>query len=147
MEREQITKALECHISGKLTNCEHCPFDKTHLFNSTCVQAMCENALSLIKELTEENERLRTEVNKLDALSDEMGVDIDVKLKTIFELEDKLKAEKADVMYFKDQIKADTVRRMQSDIQEACLKGGIWPTFVAGVVKGVGERILEEYHV
>ena len=95
------------------------------------------------EELTEENERLRAEVNRLDALSDEMGVDIDVKLKTIFELEDKLKAEKADVMYFKDQIRADTVRKMHSEIKERCIKGGIYPAFVASTIDRIAKEMLE----
>ena len=57
-EREKIVKTLKCHASGKLVECEQCPLDKAHLFNATCVQAMCDNALALIKELTEENKGL-----------------------------------------------------------------------------------------
>lgn len=63
--REEIIKALECHASGKLVECERCPLDKAHLFNATCVQVMCENALALIKELTEDNEKFRYEHGKL----------------------------------------------------------------------------------
>lgn len=82
MEREQIIKALECHISGKLANCEHCPFDKAHLFNSTCVQAMCENALALIKELTEENEFHRKTISKNAQMALNVTVDEIEKTKT-----------------------------------------------------------------
>ena len=53
MEREQIIKALECCISGD--DCTICP-----LFNEqSCPCVLNENALSLIKELTEENEILK----------------------------------------------------------------------------------------
>ena len=37
----------------------------------------------------------------------------------------------------------DTVHKMQTMIKEECLKGGIWPAFVARVVENVGEKLLE----
>ena len=138
MEREQIIKALECCFVN--TNCNGCPLDRK---TDDCLHLLGASAMACIKELSEENERLRAEVNKLDALSDEMGVDLDVKLKTIFELEDKLKAEKADVMYFKDQIRADTVRKMQSEIIKRCIKGGIYPAFVASAIDKIAKEMLE----
>ena len=64
-KKEEIIKALECHASGKLVECEQCPLDKAHLFNATCVQAMCDNALALIKELTEEIEGLEADYDRV----------------------------------------------------------------------------------
>lgn len=64
-KKEEIIKALECHASGKLVECEQCPLDKAHLFNATCVQAMCDNALALIKELTEEIKDLEAEYDRV----------------------------------------------------------------------------------
>lgn len=133
LNAEQIKKALECCLV--ICYCNTCPYYKIGEHTQVCTRKMAKDALTLINsqeqrigELTEENERLRAEVNKLDALSDEMGVDIDVKLKTIFELEDKLKAEKADVMYFKDQIRAATVRKMQERLKSEIAKYFL-PTF------------------
>ena len=54
MEREQIIKALEC--CSKLAFCgNECPYYE----DGDCVRKVTGNALSLIKELTEENERLK----------------------------------------------------------------------------------------
>ena len=64
-KREEIIKALECHASGKLVEYEQCPLDKAHLFNATCVQTMCENALFLIKELTEEIKDLEADYDRV----------------------------------------------------------------------------------
>jgi hypothetical protein len=80
------------------------------------------DTLALLKELIEENERLEDNLIKQST-------------------------ENIMLLIEQQEIKANTVHRMQSDIQEACLKGGIWPAFVAGVVKGVGEKILEENNV
>ena len=61
LNREQIIKALECCAYGgdatktQVEVCLPCPY-----FNEgNCTDILKENALSLIKELTEENERLR----------------------------------------------------------------------------------------
>ena len=60
MNREQIIKALECcgaYTHG--TTCNSCPYMHIELTdNEICSNRMSLDALSLIKELTEENERL-----------------------------------------------------------------------------------------
>lgn len=62
LNREQIIKALECHASGKIDNCIHCPYNNIDLkYDETCAQRMLGDAILLIKELTEENERLSAE--------------------------------------------------------------------------------------
>lgn len=81
------------------------------------------DTLKLLKELIAENERLKTIPEQLHKEMSERMIE-EVKV-----------------------AKKYTVRRMQSDIKEACLKGGIWPAFVAGVVERVGEKILEENNV
>ena len=54
LNREQIIKALECcHTKAK--DCLDCPYENDH---SSCIY-LEKNALSLIKELAEENERLQ----------------------------------------------------------------------------------------
>ena len=57
MEREQIIKALECCITPRDCDCDECPLDKYGSLN--CKWLLMSHSLSLIKELTEENERLR----------------------------------------------------------------------------------------
>jgi hypothetical protein len=77
------------------------------------------NTLDLLKELIEENESLEDNLIKQST-------------------------ENIMLLIEQQEIKANTVRRMQSDIKDACLKGGIWPAFVARVVECVGDKILEE---
>ena len=57
LNREQIIKALEC--CNEEHTCNECPYCD-NCYNGKVV----ENALSLIKELTEENERLRVASDK-----------------------------------------------------------------------------------
>ena len=47
------------------------------------------------------------------------------------------------VNYIADVTRADVVWKMQTMIKEECLKGGIWPAFVARVVENVGKKLLE----
>jgi hypothetical protein len=60
MEKEQIIKALEC-CAKERADCNECPLDGV---TSCFSRVILENALSLIKELTEENERLNDELKK-----------------------------------------------------------------------------------
>lgn len=43
-----------------------------------------------------------------------------------------------------EEIKADTVRKMQEAIKERCIKGGIYPVFVKNVVEAVAKELLED---
>jgi hypothetical protein len=54
MEKEMIIKALECCANNDECVGEACPY-----YATGCEKQMPKDALSLIKELTEENERLR----------------------------------------------------------------------------------------
>lgn len=59
MEREQIIKGLECCVHIRVGQyCGSCPYN--HMLG--CRIIMKKDALALIRELTEENKRLRTEV-------------------------------------------------------------------------------------
>lgn len=118
-DREQIVKTLECHASGKLVECERCPLDKAHLFNATCVQAMCENALALIKELTEENEKLNERLDR------EARCQCDL-CGQIVNLRD-------DVKY----IKADTVRKFLDKFKD-------WPSDDQEYIERYAKEVLED---
>ena len=66
MEREQIIKALECCYMQELEhneNCPECPY--TDLYPN-CSEYLGKDALSLINELTKDNERLRAERDTRD---------------------------------------------------------------------------------
>ena len=116
MKPEDVMRALEhcANYKSQEVSCIGCP-----LYGKCDVNILEGLALALLREKDAEIERLKAEVNRLDALSDEMGGDIDCKLKYIYELEDKLKAEKADVMYFKDQIRADAITEFAEKIVKA----------------------------
>ena len=43
-----------------------------------------------------------------------------------------------------EEIKADTVLKMQEAIKERCIKGGIYPAFVARTIENVARELLEE---
>lgn len=68
LNAEQIMKGLECCASyDRDASCGECPYMYAELAdNEICSNRMAEDALSLIKELTEENERL---VKALDTMS------------------------------------------------------------------------------
>jgi hypothetical protein len=100
LNREQITKALEWCSSGG--NCINCLENDKNLFLSKegCMAVQMRNALALIKELTEENERLR-------AIMDEAK-----------EIVERL-AEKTPIAFANEtrKAKADTVRKMQEALE------------------------------
>lgn len=64
MENNDIKKALECCTVGIGTECEKCPYMRTAYCNDVLkkeVLALINSQEQRIKELTEENERLRAE--------------------------------------------------------------------------------------
>ena len=74
LNREQIIKALECHQKNEKKNtceyCTNCPASEYDLCEGVttddCVDEMFTATILLIKELTEENERLRAERDTRD---------------------------------------------------------------------------------
>ena len=69
LNREQIIKALEW--CSELRLCVDCPMRAEGYFShsgNACRKALMENSLSLIKELTEENERLMREKTALECV-------------------------------------------------------------------------------
>jgi regulator of replication initiation timing len=43
----------------------------------------------------------------------------------------------------KDEIIADTVKKMQAEIEARCIKGGIYPAFVARTIDQIAKEMLE----
>jgi hypothetical protein len=48
-----------------------------------------------------------------------------------------------ETLWQKDGIKPNTVRKMHSEIKERCIKGGIYPAFVANVIDQIAKEMLE----
>ena len=94
LNREQIIKALECCIIQH-TECRKCPLLYTACESGACYKQAKIDALSLINELTEENERLRDLCDEVAMYNE--GFEKDNAL-----LRQDLKT-----------VKADTVRKMQ----------------------------------
>ena len=111
LNREQIIKALECFHQRIL---------KTNLAEKVTESEIMAviNALSLIKELTEENERLRAE-------NDELCDNI------------------ACLEFDNENAERRTVRKMQSEIEARCIKGGIYPAFVASTIDQIANELME----
>jgi hypothetical protein len=115
-KRNEIITALEC-CRGK--GCKECPYNCNC---ATCISTLQGDALSLIKELTEENGRLKARVleeNHLRHQAEEMlanGMSV---------------------------VKADTVSKMHSEIEARCIKGGIYPAFVASTIDQIAKEMLE----
>ena len=61
-EREEIIKALECCATPKLTKCDNCSrFNE----DSLCMYRLCTDAVTLIKELTEEIKDLEADYDRV----------------------------------------------------------------------------------
>ena len=64
MDREKIIKALECCANNDCTQCHY------HKQEDECVDLLAYNTLSLIKELAEDNEYLKTALTACEARYD-----------------------------------------------------------------------------
>lgn len=84
MEKEQIIKALECCTKG---DCDNCPNDF-----GNCYSNLARDALALIKELTEDNERLNGHLNQLKHRYDICKQNAKTeKIDTVRKMQDRLK--------------------------------------------------------
>ena len=117
LKRDDIIKALEC-CANKAEGClcSDCPFVRSRY----CTNRLRENALLLIKELTEENERLNQTITQLGKNNDEIARVYPLAIK---------------------EAEANTVRKMQGILENRInnkLSYHGWfikETVIAGVVK------------
>lgn len=161
MDRTEIIKALECCISGD--DCTLCPLCD----EQSCPCVLNENALALIKELTEENEAWQKQLISYKEKADKAYYDLACEVENLRAENERLK--KHEIVYetpfgkqtmpdilsldgklaelykrIENKIKADTVREMHSLIKERCIKGGIYPAFVASTIEKVAKELLGE---
>ena len=115
LKRDEIIKALECCKSDDMTHCRRCPYD-TGLY---CMCNMSADALSLINELTEENERLR-------AIPEQLHKEMSERIVEERKIERKL-----------------AVREMQERLNDTKIKFGSDYYIFAGNVDVIAEEMLE----
>ena len=109
MDREQIIKALECCYTDKRT-CSNCPFQDPAKYMECSGLAL--SALELIKELTEENERVKLEYAGFEAgtrhavsfVRADTVRKMQEKLTSFFENDETVKYVEVDAEYINEQI-------------------------------------------
>lgn len=114
MEKEQIVKALECCTSGK--PCRECEYKDKSKDTFGCRKKCLIDALSLIHEQEKRIEELTLEYAGFEA-----GARHAAKF-----------------------VRGATVRKMTSEIKARCLKGGLYPAFIARTIEKVAEEMLED---
>lgn len=101
LNRERIVKALECLASNEDVLCGGCAYQR--FSGLSCRKAMARDALALIRELTEENEKLTINMNAYGLTAERLAKENEI-----------LSA------YHKaacDAVKIDTVRKMQERLK------------------------------
>ena len=169
LNREQIIQALEhcANYKSNLESCIGCP-----LYGSCDANILEGYALSLIKELTKENAYLKglidnafieqlkgfDEHSAARAVAEaEMWNRNAILMKELTEENERLtslvkvittnnadlETELAQTYDLLEEAKSDTVRKMQTEIKERCIKGGIYPAFVASTIDKIAKEMLE----
>ena len=148
LNAEQVKKTLECCTSGYCYIGEGCPLDGGDDDIAKCTSELSKNALALIesqeeriKELTDENDKLHASCTELARVQEE-----NERLERICESYTLQYGTAADKEVFLKKERADTVRKMLSEIKERCIKGGIYPAFVASTIDQIAKEMLEEMH-
>lgn len=153
LNANEIMKALECCNKNNFSKCTECPCGKVYQF---CSQELCLEALSLIKELTEENERLTNNIVEQSAENMmligenkrlQKALNTDISIVRVSRGSGKT-AHLREVGRIKvDAIRADTVRKMQERLKEHLEKPEFpWDSFTVAeeVIDQIAKEMLEE---
>ena len=97
---------------------------------------VAENRTDLCEECRAEHRQLAEWLEKLKELTEEN--------ETLYQSYTNLERKCASLNDEHRRIKADTVRKMRSEIADRCIKGGIYPAFVARTIDNVAKEILED---
>lgn len=124
MEKELVIKALEYCSNNDECVGEACPY-----YATSCENKMPKDALSLIKELTQKLELANLEIECKERICESYMLQYG----TVADKEVWLKRERA-----------DTVQKMQELIKERCIKGGIYPAFVASTIDQIAKEMIGE---
>lgn len=126
LNREQIIKALEC-ISGELIKCKECAY-----FNNSsiepypiCRERAANAAISIIKELTEENERLKSVEFTCGFLKPHKVLECPIfdeiaraKADTVRKMQERLKAQKFTHKNFGELVYVEDIDQIAKEILE-----------------------------
>ena len=153
LNREQIIKALECCTVGIGTECEKCPYMRT----AYCNDVLKKDILCYIKELTEDNEYLKTQLTATEARAESRKesdiaeiLELRTKVEELTEENERLKAAGFETVdYAIDKIRetrADTVRIMREKMKEA-FKHHTYNCrgCIIGKVDQIAKEMLENY--
>ena len=154
LNRKRIIQGLEC-CKGSY-DCFTCD-----IYKRGCAgfrTGMAKDALSLIKELTEDNEKLQNIIFRKEDLMQMIAK----QKQTYYDELVKAKEENERLMdecgnqsvlwkqHFesiyetaKDTLIADTVRKMHSEIEARCIEGGIYPAFVKSAIDQIAKEMVE----
>lgn len=148
MEKEQIIKALECCTRGRKSNedipCLECPYNECNIVggtserqtSGTCQGWLMKDAIALINELTEENEKIKS-----------IDISKDIVIESLAEENERLKAEVSvkkklldKCVDLEDRVRADTVREFANRLKAVCWSCIMTPR----TIDRIAEEILEE---
>ncbi len=115
LNRDQIVKALECCASDEYI-CNQCPIDEKIKDDCECGKVVARNALTIIKELTEENAKLARSCTELTRKLEIANLDIECK-ERICESYALQYGTTADKEVWLKKERADTVRKMQERLK------------------------------
>lgn len=141
MDKEKIVQGLECLESEKDVLCKGCAYQKHD--GLTCRKALAKDALALIRELIEENERLQAEKETFEIIEKDLR----------FRNKELQKANEGLAKNFEDledqlqsacQIKVSTVRQMQERLKREFLTGNIiMDKSISEILDLVAEEMLK----
>lgn len=101
------------------------------------------DAIAIINELTEEKANLHASCTELTRKLECANLEIECK-ERICESYMLQYGTVADKEVFLKKERADTVQKMQAEIEARCIKGGIYPAFVERTIEKIVEEMLEE---
>lgn len=136
MEKEQIIKVLESIVGKEEDFCEICPYRGYY-----CDRLVLCDAIALIKELTEESEKLKS-----------IGISKDIVIESLAEENERLKnicnsyalqyGTARDKEVFLRKEREDTVREFAERLKKECLVDSGYEVLQIGTIDRIAKEIL-----
>ena len=125
LNRDQIAKALDW-LDSLVGNS-----------NDSDIAMFTYQLLGILYDTCEE----LTEKNAIQVVA---AIELDKQVESLTEENERLNSSCTELTRNLHTVQAATVNTMYSEIKERCIKGGIYPAFVASVVTDVAKELLEE---
>lgn len=144
LKRDEIVKALAMFI-------EDMPVElHLGLSRTTRFRLLLRDALSLIKELTEEVASWKAIAEGYQKQFEDCAEDRAKLTEENERLKKRLKATnymitpdgRIEMIPTVESVRADTVREMQKEIEARCIKGGIYPAFVRSTIEQIARELI-----